>query len=74
MAKEWHKSLRQDFGANEMDRRLLIKECSGLKARVNEVEGTIKEILESVDKLQPTMDEANASKLGLKNWAKVADN
>lgn len=31
--------------------RLLAEECSRLKAQVNEVEGTMKETLESVDNL-----------------------
>lgn len=54
------------------DRRLLAEECSRLKARVNEVKGTIKETLESMDKLQAERNEANASKLVLENRAKTA--
>lgn len=49
-----------------MDRRLLVEECSRLKAQVAEVEGTMKETLESMDKLQADLDEAIASKLGLR--------
>lgn len=51
VAKEHHKALRWEFGTKETDRRLLAEECSRLKARVDEVEGIMKETLESVDKL-----------------------
>lgn len=51
MAKERNKVLRQEFGAQETDRRLLVEECLRLKTRVDEVEGTMKETLELVDKL-----------------------
>lgn len=70
MAKEWHKALRQEFGANETDKRLLIKEHLRLNAHIDEVEGTMKETLELVDKLWVDLDEANASKLGLENRTK----
>lgn len=38
-----------------------------LKAGVTEVESTMKENLESVDKLQEVLDEANAAKLVLES-------
>lgn len=56
-----------------MDRRLLPKECLRLKARVAEVESTMKETLESVDKLLADLDEALTSKLCLKNQVKFAE-
>lgn len=40
-----------------------------MKTWVKEVENTMKETLESVDKLQEDLDEANAAKLALKNQA-----
>lgn len=50
VAKEHHKTLRRELGTQEMDRRLLMEDCSRLKTRVKEVEGTMKETLESVNK------------------------
>lgn len=44
-----------------------------MKTQVEKVENTMKEKLESVDKLQVDLDEANASKLAYKNWAKAAE-
>lgn len=73
MAKEHHKTLRQEFGTQEADRRLLVKECSRLKTRVDKVEGTMKETLELVDKLQAELDEAHACKLVLENRTKTAE-
>lgn len=55
-----------------MDRRLLVKEFSRLKTWVDKVKGTMKETVELVDKLQTELNEANASKLVLKNRAKTA--
>lgn len=51
----------------------MVGECSRLKARVDEVESTMKETLESMDKLQAELSEANASKLFLKNRAKTIE-
>lgn len=51
MAKERDKALRREFGAQETNKNHLQEECSMLKARVTEVESTIREILESLDKL-----------------------
>lgn len=51
-----------------MKKRLLVEECSRLKTQVDKVEGTIKETLESVDKLQADLGEADAFKLALENW------
>lgn len=45
----------------------MVKECSRLKTWIDEVEGTIKEILELVDKFQAELNEARASKLVLEN-------
>lgn len=44
-----------------------------MKAQVNEVEDTMKETLESMDKLQANLNEANASKLALETRAKNAE-
>lgn len=62
--------MRREFGAQVMDKNLLQEDCSRLKAQIDVVEGTMKETLESVDKLQEDLGEANASMLTLKNWAK----
>lgn len=51
--------------------KTLAEECSRLKARVDEVEGTMKETLELVDKLQTDLGEANTSKLALKSREKI---
>lgn len=67
MAKEHYKTLRREFDTQEMDRRLLVEESSRLKARVDEVEGTTKETLDSMDKLQAELNKANASKLVVQN-------
>lgn len=40
------------------------------KAQVDKVEGIMKETLESMDKLQADLDEANALKLAPENQAK----
>lgn len=72
MAKKRNKSLRRDFKAEETDKSLLQEECSRLKARVKKVENIIKETLESIDKLQTDLDEANTSKSALENQAKIA--
>lgn len=45
-----------------------------LKTWVDEVEGTMKETLESVDKLQADLSDANASNLVLENRAKTVEN
>lgn len=55
MAKERHKVLRQEFGANKTDRRLLAEEYSRLKFRVNEVEGTMKETLFKPTWMRPSL-------------------
>lgn len=73
MAKEHYKTLRQEFSTKETNRRLLAEACSRLKAQVNEVEGIMKETLESMDKLQAELNEANASKLVLENQAETAE-
>lgn len=57
-----------------MDKNLLQDECSRLKARVTEVENTIKEIIESIDKLQIDLNAANAVKETLENRSKIAKN
>lgn len=51
MAKEQEKALRIGFGAQETDKNFLQEECLRLMAQIMEMESTIKEILESVDKL-----------------------
>lgn len=56
MAKDQNKALRREHGAQETDKGLLQEECLRLKARVDEVEGTMKEMLESMDKLQADLD------------------
>lgn len=66
MAKEHNKALRREFGAKEMDKNLLQKECLRLKTQVDKVEGTMKETLESVDKLQ-----ADASRSAFENGPKI---
>lgn len=71
LAKERNKALRREFSAQEIDKNLLQEECTRLKARVSEVENTMKETLESIDKLQTNLDEANTSKFALKNQAKT---
>lgn len=73
MVKKYNKALRQEYRVQETDKTLLREECSMLKARVNKVEGTMKEILESMDKLQMDLNEANASKLGLENRAESTE-
>lgn len=70
MAKERNKTLRQEFEAQEKNKNLLQEECLRLKARVEEVETTVKETLEFVDKLQANLDEANISKLAFEDRAK----
>lgn len=65
--------MRREFRAQETDKNLLQEECSRLKALVFEVENTIKEILESVDKLQADLDESNNSKFTFENWAKSVE-
>lgn len=70
--KEHFRTFRQKFGANKTHRELLVEECSNLKTRVVEVEGVMKETLDSVDKLQVDLDAAHASNLGLKSRAKSA--
>lgn len=73
VAKEHHKALRREFGIKKTNRRLLAEERSRLKSRVDEVEGNMKEILESVNKLKAEVNEANASKLVFENRAKTAE-
>lgn len=70
MAKERFKVLGWKFGANKMHKRLLTEECSSLKTQVGKVEGTIKETLEFMEKLQADLDTALASNLGLKGQTK----
>lgn len=71
MIKEWDKILRRPFGAHEMNKNLLQEQCSKLKAWITKVESTMKETLESIDKLQTNLDEANTTKLALEKWAKI---
>lgn len=52
---------------------LLAEECSRLKARIAKVEFTMKETLESVDKLQTDLDTAFASNLGLEDRVKSTE-
>lgn len=52
---------------------LLVGECSRLKSRVAEVKSTMKETLESVDKLQADLNVTLASNLGLKHKAKFIE-
>lgn len=66
------RTLRQKFGVNEMHKELLVEECLTLKTRMAEVEGTMKDTLESLDKFQVDLDAALASRLGLENQAKSA--
>lgn len=73
MAKERNKNLRREFGVQEMDKNLLQEECSWLKARIEKVKGIIKEMLESIDKLQADLDEANISKLASENRIKTTE-
>lgn len=73
VAKKHHKTLRREFGTRETDKRLLMEECSRMKVRIDEVEGTIKETLESMDKLPAKLNEANASKLVVEHRAKSVD-
>lgn len=73
LAKEHDKGLRREFGAQEGERNLMQKDCHRLKARITEVENTMKEMLESVDKLQADLDEANAVKDNLEDRAKAAE-
>lgn len=61
MAKERNKFLKWEFGAQEIDRRLLAEEYSRLKTQVDEMEGMMKETMESVDKIQVDRGEADAS-------------
>lgn len=56
MVQEQNKALMREFGAQETNKGLLQKECSRLKAQIEEAEGTMKETLESVDKLQVDLD------------------
>lgn len=51
----------------------MIGECSRLKAWVIEVEGTMRETLESMDKLQADLNEALTSNLGLEHRVKSAE-
>lgn len=51
VAKQHYKSLRWEFGTQEMGKRLLAEEYSRLKSRVDELEGTMKDTLDLVDKL-----------------------
>lgn len=59
------------MGALEGERNLLLDEGQQWKARVCKVEGTTKETLEYVDKLQAYLDEANAAKASLETKAKA---
>lgn len=73
LEKECDKAFRKKIKALEGQKNLLLEEGQRLKARVNEVEGIIKETLESVDKFQVDLDEANASKATLEIKAKVVE-
>lgn len=70
-AKERDKAFRREFGALKGERNLLLEKGQLLKARVKEVEGTMKETLEFMDKFQSDLDEANATKVALKTEAKA---
>lgn len=71
LAKERNKALRRELEAWEIDKNLLQEECLWLKARIMKVENTMKETLESLDKLQADLDEANTSKLALRIGSKA---
>lgn len=70
LANERDKGLRREFGEQETNKNFLQEECLRLKARASKIKNTMKETLESVDKLQTDLDEANAAKLALENRAK----
>lgn len=72
MAKKRDKALRREFGTQETDKNLLQEKCARLKARIEELKNTMKEMLESVKKLQADLDEAYTSKLASENQAKTA--
>lgn len=73
IAKERNKGLRIEYGAQEIDKNLLQEKCSRLKAWVAEMENTMKETLESINKLQADLDEGNAAKASLKNRAQIIE-
>lgn len=62
--KEWDKALQRKLRLMEGEKNLHLEEWWQLKAWVHEVEGLIKETLESVDKFQD-LDEANSTKANL---------
>lgn len=70
LAKEQDKALKRDYRLLERDNNLLLKKGQRLKARVEEVEGTMKETLEFVDKLKADLNKANAAKAILDARAK----
>lgn len=70
LAKERDKALKRDYRLLERENNLLLKKGQRLKARVEEVEGTMKETLEFVDKLKADLNKANAVKAILDARAK----
>lgn len=74
LAKKRNKALKREFGAHEMDINHLQEKCTKLKARVTEVENTMKETLEFIDKLQTDLDLANAANATIENRAKTIEN
>lgn len=74
LAKKRNKALKREFGAHGMDINHLQEKCTKLKARVTEVENTMKETLEFIDKLQTDLDLANAANATIENRAKTIEN
>lgn len=74
LAKKRNKALKREFGAHEMDINHLQEKCTKLKARVTEVENTMKETFEFIDKLQTDLDLANAANATIENRAKTIEN
>lgn len=70
LVKKWDKALRREFGVLEGEMNLLLLLEEGL---VNEVKGIMKEIFESVDKLQANLDKANVAKATLKIRVKTIE-
>lgn len=71
LAKECNKGLRRMFKAQEWERNFLQEDCQWLKARVFEVKNTMKETLESVDKLQAELNKTNVRKADLEAGLKL---
>lgn len=73
LAKEHEKALKREFRALVGERNLLLDVGQWLTTRVDEVEGIMKETLQSIDNLQVDMDVANAAKVNLEGRAKAAE-